>query len=468
MTALNTETLFAQTIRRRLSRSILIKDSAAFARLQTELQQALTRAWDDAMREGIINALDRLRDLGPGSFTQADATSILSALEERVGREAIQAAMRKPVINLTDAIFRVGAAEVGAAAGIDIAFARPDLDALDALKHNNMVWIGQTWDSHTKKKLDAALTEFFRDGMTRDGLAQRMADDFRTLTSRSHVYWEMFADHTATKVREIGRVTGYERAGMEYVQIRAHLDERTTPVCRHLHGRVIAVSTLSDQRDTYLEAGRRGDIETMKRAWVMHGSGADLSATATRDLEGVGSPPYHYRCRTITVAYWPPAPSAQISIGEMGRRDVALHDVERKTYDRVALTRKEVAAMIDRARTAGWANHDKMRATFEKHRDALRVKELSGFSQSAVDLIRRGNRDLYLTMHTKRDGSQELRMIFEGVAKTSKGGAALAKTIVAVESNRIISHHRTGLKKSEAFRGGVKQPARGIMKWLMF
>lgn len=83
----------------------------------------------------------------------------------------------------------------------------------------------------------------------------------------------------ATKSREIGRVTGYQRAGIQRVQIRAHLDERTTPCCRQLHGRVIEVQTLVDQRDAYFEAAARGNVDALKDIWVMHGAGTDLSIT---------------------------------------------------------------------------------------------------------------------------------------------------------------------------------------------
>lgn len=86
------------------------------------------------MRKGIIAALDRLRDLGPGAFTASHGKAIMRALEERVGAEAMRAAMREPVVNLTDALFLTGAASV------DIAFMRPDLDAL---KDNNLFWVGE-------------------------------------------------------------------------------------------------------------------------------------------------------------------------------------------------------------------------------------------------------------------------------------------------------------------------------------
>lgn len=467
MTHLTTEGLLADAIRKRLMRTIVIKDGKAFERLYRELQAALTRAWSEQMREGIVAALDRLRDLGSGAFTPDTAAAIMTALEERVGTDALTAAMRQPVINLSDALFRAGAAEVGKATGIDIAFMRPDLDALDALKNNNLFWIGETWNSHTKGKIDTILTEYFETGLTRDELAQRIADDFRSLTSRSEVYWEAVADHMATKGREIGRVTGYVRAGIQRVQIRAHLDERTTPVCRHLHGRVIEVSTLEKQRDDYFDACARGDVGRAKSVWQMHGKGTDLSSVPTSELEGIGSPPYHFRCRTITVAYWEPPASERIAVGVVGGEPLYLHAVEQKTFDRKPLTKKEIGALIDRAKSADWATPAKRRLTFDKHHDALRIRTQADFSQAAVDLIRRGNRDVYLKMETLKNGSQELRLVFEGAATTSTGAPAIAKTVVAVEDNHILSYHRAKPHKSEAVRGGVRQAARGIMKGFM-
>lgn len=468
MTAATLESLLAATIRRRLTRTVVIKDSKAFDRLYGELQAALTRAWDDEMRKAIIAALDRLRDLGGGAFTAGDAASIMRVLEERVGAEAIRAAMREPVVNLTDALFRTGAAEIGRAASVDIAFMRPDLDALDALKDNNLFWVGEHWDRHTKEKLDTILTEYFTDGMTRDDLTRRMADDFRTLTSRSHIYWEAVADHMATKGREIGRVTGYERAGIQKVQIRAHLDERTTPCCRRLHGRVIEVQTLVDQRDAYFEASARGDKLLMADIWVMHGKGADLSGTRTRDLKGVGSPPYHYRCRTITVAYW--ETPAEIS-GPGAEPDPAqsFSHWKRAAYNRDPLPRKEVGAIIDRARTANWAGGkagDVARAHFEKHATVLGVSDQAAFNQGAVDNIRRAGRDVYTSI---RDGVLRGSFVRPHTRIRSNGRElpGYIVTVVDLEKNRLITHHfRTALPVASDEVPPMKQGGWGIAKWL--
>ncbi len=297
-----------RAIARRETRQIILKDDKAFDALYGQLQTALTNAWDGAMREGIVSALDRLRDLGAGKFTKEDGATIMRVLEASVGAEAIQAATRDPAIKLTDAFFRLGAQEVGQAAGVSIAFARPDLDALDVLKTGNLYWIGNSWNVRTQNTMAKILEDYFTEGMTREGLTARMAEDFAGVTERSRTYWEILADHTATKTREIGRVTGYERAGIDHVQVRAHMDEGTTEICRQMNGRIIPVTKMRAQVTEYLDAMSTRNEVRAKEAWAMHSGDVDLSGIADKDLPAnIGSPPYHFRCRTITVAYFAPA-----------------------------------------------------------------------------------------------------------------------------------------------------------------
>ncbi|MEM7296023.1 MAG: hypothetical protein AAF330_05265, partial [Pseudomonadota bacterium] len=292
-------------VTRRAARSVVIKDEKAFDALYAQLQTAMTNAWTDKMREGIAASLDRLRDLGAGDFTRDDGAMILRVLEGYVGEEAVRAAMREPVINLTDTLYRLGANEVGVATGVAIAFARPDLDALDILKSGNLYWVGRSWNVRTQNSIAAILEDYFTEGMTREGLTQRFAEDFAGMTERSRNYWETLADHTATKTRELGRVSGYERAGVTRVQVRARMDEKTSEICRQMHGRIIEVSKMRAQADTYLEAVSRRNEPAAKAAWTMHSENVDLSDIADADLDvGIASPPYHFRCRTITVAYF--------------------------------------------------------------------------------------------------------------------------------------------------------------------
>lgn len=300
------EDAIKSALERRLARSVVIKDADAYERLYGELRTGMSNAWGAAMREGIAAALDRLRDLGPGKFTKEDGATIMNVLEASVGPEAIRAAMREPVVNLTDALFRTGAEEVGQAVGVSIAFARPDLDALDVLKTGNLYWIGNSWNIKTQNNIAKILEDYFTEGMTREGLTQRFAEDFAGMSDRSLTYWELLADHTATKTREIGRVSGYERAEVARVQVRAQIDEGTTEICRQMDGRIIEVTKMRAQVTEYLDAVGKRDEPRAKAAWAMNSDeNVDLSDINDEDLDAsIASPPYHFRCRTITVAYF--------------------------------------------------------------------------------------------------------------------------------------------------------------------
>jgi hypothetical protein len=294
----------ATAVLRHIVRAAILRSSDAFDRLALELKDAYARAWDDAGRAAVIAALDTLRELGPGKLTESDTAAIIATLRQRMGPDAMMGLLHEPVVSLSDGLWRLGPHEVGASAGVDLGFMSADLEAIALVTDANLYWIANSWNSYTDGLFRGALTDYFREGMTREQLAERFASDFAGLSQRSIHYWEMLADHTATKTREIGRVTGYERAGIEAVQVRAHLDDNTTKICRGMHGKIIPVTAMRGQVDAYLDAVSRRDVPAAKASWVMHPDDAALDGLSRDALPvGTATPPYHFRCRTITVMW---------------------------------------------------------------------------------------------------------------------------------------------------------------------
>ena len=448
-----------RAILRRSARSAIIKDAAAFEKLYAELQQAMTRAWSEQMRKGIAHSLDRLRDLGAGQFTRSDGQIILETLEQQVGRDAIKAALREPVINLSDPLYRLGNQEVSQAVGVDTVFNKSDHDALNALQEANLHWVGESWDSNSRQLLERSLNDYFtNEGITREQLARRFAEDFAQISDQGTPYWTLLADHTATKTREIGRVSAYQRADIEYVQIRAHIDARTSEICRSLHGRVIPVSKLAAQRDAYLSATKNYDLARAKGSWAMLARGTDLNAR-TQDLPAnVASPPYHFRCRSITVAYW-----YQPTANNNDNPATEYQQWKRKAYDRETLTRKETAALIERSKTASWPSARVWRRHMRRHAGEFGEQQLSlaEYNQRAINLIRSGKRDVYTSIR-----NDKLHAVFAEAIGTD-GKPRYLTAIVEVEANKLLSLHikdklQNNVDQIQAFQ----QPARGIQKWL--
>ncbi len=457
---MDAERAVLKAVARRKLMAAVVKDDAAWQALYDKLRDAYTRAFDAQAQAALANALERVRMVPEGADSAEFEAVIMPALEKELGPDALQAVLRGPVLNLSEALFRVGVAEVGKAVGVDILFGRPDLDALDIVGRANLYWVGNSWNTLVDGLFRGALQDYFDKGMTRAQLTERFAKDFAGLTERGITYYELLADHTATRTREMGRVTGYERAAIEYIQVRAHLDERTTQFCRHMHGRVIAVKRLSEQRAEYLNAVSTRNMEAAKNAWVMHGQADDFSRVKTSELpKGTANPPYHFRCRTITVAYFEPA--GQSSPGDGGGTGPARWLVD--AYNRESLTHQATEALIERCKAAEWGTHlidgkAPLRRHYERH--GKMFGSMDEYNQFAIDLIRRANRDVYLAVRRGR-----LKALF--VQERSRATAYIATVDVA--DNALETLHIRDTKRLSALADDVpaiKQPGRGIQKWL--
>lgn len=435
-----------QAILKRGLRRAILKDSKAWEALYHQLRDAYTRAWSVQVRAAIAEALDSLREMEPGRFTRADGETLLAALSTHVGPEAMAAALRGPVLSLSDALARLGAQEVAQAAGIDLAFMRPDPDALRMIQDANLYWVANSWNSYTDGLFRSALKDYFTAGMTREQLAARFAEDFAGAGERAAHHWELLADHTATQTRELGRVDGYLRAGAEYVVVRAHLDERTTEICRHMHGRVIAVDRLVEQRTAWANAMRLRDADAAKAAWTMHQDASAVKDIATDQLpKGTAGPPYHFHCRSITVMYFAPDNEPDIW------RD--------KITNREPLSRAETEALIDRCKTATWDSGKSLTDHARKHASAW--GGVAAYNQDAVDRIRRADRDVYLAV----DGETLLALFVEPYTSTGRA-QKYRVTIAAVKNRRLVTQHIRDTLDSQRYDvQPIRVPGRGIMKW---
>lgn len=379
-----------ETLRQRLL-AILIKDEAAFNALRQRLADGMSRAWAFGVEAAFRDSLEALRAIDPDRFTARDEARILAAIEARIGGDAMRRAMEGPVVSATDSIWRVGADEAARPAGVDYAFGVKDERALALLNRFDLHWIGRHWDAGTRQTVTAEVREFFERGWSYETLADRLRQAFDGIEARGMAYWQLTADTIATKTREIARIGGYEQAGVRYVEVRAHLDQRTTPICRSLHGRLIPLGHIQTQRDRYLDAISRGNMERAKTAWPMMDAAHEVGGG--RVLPGnIGLPPYHFRCRTVTVAY-------------LGRDPDALTDAPEDDIERMRLavrsrepaSRADVARAVDRALMARW---DAGRlGDHVKHA----VRGIEDYNRAAFELIRgrQIKREIALAM---RDG----------------------------------------------------------------
>lgn len=430
------------------------------------LKTALSKTWTEQRRALLFDVLEEGRTLGlQESPDRAELDRLVGRAEGYLGMGLAEAA-RRPVWQAGMAAYRVGLQAVSA----DFSFTLPDMEALDVLQGQTLFWVQNSYTRWLQDEMVRALDEYFTEGKTRIELAARLE---RFLTSKEPTmrsYFDLLADHNATRIAEIGHVTGYERAGVEYVEIVAVLDERTSPICRHLHGRIIPTSALSGQKERLLEAAKKLDMKAAKKAQPML-SGASEAAvlleqkTSKIVAQGVGMPPYHFRCRTTTVAHFEPADTWQKAShwaidGEAPRTDIpSLLDYARNARWGTHLR------VWERSRGGDGRQHPTAFVHFKTHGEReMGFRSLEEYNQRLVSLVRRAGRDVYLVIRKKEHPYPVLIFRDERTQETA---------VINLKGQQFATFFRPSNKRFEALLKdyGISlklESARSVMKWIRF
>jgi len=165
----------------------------------------------------------------------------------------------------------------------------------------------------------ASVAEGMQLGLGRDDIAAALADVVGAELTGGTFYLEVVAGAFVGRGRSYGQISSYSDAGIKNYRVEAVLDERTSEICRLLHGRVFSVA---EALKKFAEGEELNDPEALKHLnpWPRHdGHGLYLMEGKKRvnltrragDIPhtdgalaamGLGFPPYHGLCRTNTVA----------------------------------------------------------------------------------------------------------------------------------------------------------------------
>ena len=175
-------------------------------------------------------------------------------------------------------------------------------------------------------------------GLGRDDISaalQAAAQD--AFVARSAFYWDVVAGAFIGNGRSYAQLSSYAEAGIARYLIEAVLDERTTEICRYLHGKVFEVADglrrfdaldrldqpeevkqaqpwvreshdpATGNRVLYMDRGglRTPLVEVTRSGFgTRDDRGEHGQAVSNRELMdlGVSYPPYHGLCRTTTLA----------------------------------------------------------------------------------------------------------------------------------------------------------------------
>jgi len=259
--------------------------------LARDLENALVREWDKSAKDALAEAIRSLK-------SGADADAVTQNLETIMGAGFIKNATQPLWQGHYDAFVHGQKTAVGWQQNIN--FNAVDNRTLKVLDEHNVYWAGTYYNRQFGQDVAAAAQQAITQRMDGRQIGELFEEKFADMTGKHGTkYWRNFANHVVSRSREMGRVNGYQKAGVEYLQIRAVRDHRTTKICKEMDRRVIKVSKAADLRDEILSAASPEEIKKIT-PWK---DGDAVKDVPTGKLDtGLSLPPYHFGCRTRTVA----------------------------------------------------------------------------------------------------------------------------------------------------------------------
>ncbi|MDR0453592.1 MAG: hypothetical protein LBH05_02120 [Deferribacteraceae bacterium] len=191
---------------------------------------------------------------------------------------------------------------------------------IDIINEQNIFIIGAHAEKLTEEVRIAFRDQFKNEIiLSNEDFAEQLSKILWRITDKDPKYWHTFADVYTEKVRNLGIVEQCEdpELNVEYFEVMAQIDVRTTEICRQMDGRIIPISHMTAQKKLILAADTLDKLQTaqhfFKKGETMLNKDTSLFNFDTSELPAnVGIPPYHFGCRTTVVAFYPETFDANI------------------------------------------------------------------------------------------------------------------------------------------------------------
>ncbi|KXK47583.1 MAG: hypothetical protein UZ05_CHB002002207 [Chlorobi bacterium OLB5] len=281
---------------------IIQKDDKAYKKLLGKLRDAIATAYDEKTREALKGVVEYILKKGSDKFTAADSKAIDKILLDKLGKD-FENTVSDDVDKLTEEILKLGKNEIAKPLKVKLSFNVNDTEASKILAEQNLFWIRNYYGDNLKTKFDELTSGYFNSDKTLKEIAEDFETNFKSLTDQGSQYFYDLAEHQTNTVRELGKVNAFEQAKIQFYEIRAVMDDRTSEICQRLNGVIFPVERAIEYRDNILNLK---DPEEIKEAspWLTPEQVLALPADDADLPPGLSLPPYHFRCRTLVVAYF--------------------------------------------------------------------------------------------------------------------------------------------------------------------
>ena len=222
---------------------------------------------------------------------------------ESVDKEQLLALVESKLVHLSytidsttiEDIYNKSAVETATEIGVAFSFSQDDTRVIKSV-NQSLLWLKDDGTVKTQDKLKEVLASALEGDISTAEIGDKLREAFNDVVDESSNYFTGVSDHVIRQSQSLNRAYQFKNAGVEFVKVKAVIDDRTSVICRSLHNKLIPISHVIDQADSIVEAET---IDQKKEAspWQKDAIEGTLP-------NNVGLPPYHFRCRTIVVAHF--------------------------------------------------------------------------------------------------------------------------------------------------------------------
>lgn len=286
----------------------------AYDKLMYDFYQVLNNAWKDSVKQASKSAIRMLiATKATSNITPAVLDELMDTIKVELGEE-FAAEVRKDSKIFIEKSYKYGLRdvqkEINTIVGIGLYGVKDNRISSKFGKQQNF-WIGEHFNADLSEKFASNLYTAIDKGYTITQLTDQLSEQFKDLTNKGRPYWQGLAEHTSLRMREFGRLSGYEKAGASGYILVNPMDNRTSEICWALvsENKVYPLDTALQIRDDLLAIEMepenldkcRNRIKALA-PWVKE---KDIVRNGKGDPIGVSGshtpfPPFHWKCRTET------------------------------------------------------------------------------------------------------------------------------------------------------------------------
>jgi hypothetical protein len=282
-----------------------------YDRLMLEYYRVLNNAWTTEVKDAATRAIQMLADMPRAEkMSKAHVDKIMQVIASQLGDD-FAAAVNQPTKSFMERGIRTGLQDTRAMTRTSIGlWGAQEQSLATSMQRQQVFWVGNHFDADVRKGFTEVLTKAIDQGYTKEMLADTLKEQFRDLGNKSAAYWQGLAEHTGLRMREFGRIQGYQKAKAQYYRLVVVLDNRTSDICRGLaaENKVYPLNNAVQVMDQLQALDLKGSLDDVRdyvkalAPWVKDDQVVYNDEDKPIGVSGAHTPfpPFHFRCRTTT------------------------------------------------------------------------------------------------------------------------------------------------------------------------